>query len=605
MKRKVLMALGLTCLVSTTFAYDFRANGLYFDILSLSKKTCEVVPMGGEFYYAGDVTVPAKVTDPSDGTEYEVVAIGEKAFFYCPDLNTVTLPNTIVEIKYDAFGANALKSINIPNSVEIIGEDAFYGTQCTTFTIPGSVKTIGRQAFYLNHQLQSITFEEGVEELGLKAVGANGNLTEINLPASLVTIGDQAFCDNTKLTDFTIPKGVVNMGAGVLTGCTKLVNIFVDEGNPLFGSVDGVLFDASLETLMEYPVGRKNTSYVVPEGTVRINDKVFYNNDRLTSVTFPTSLRHIGSYCFYGNTSLRTIVFAEGLETIDDFAFDYGNNYSTVLTQLNLPKSLKKIGKMAFAHHQALPSIVIPDGVESIDDWAFFGEIAATEVYIGTGLNSLAKTVFQRCDKIRKVSVQCAVPPVCAPSSEYSSSCTQFQNEVYTQGTLHVPAGTKELYQAAPGWMEFANIVDDLDAPEIVEVESVVITAEEGVLDAVYEVGDTCTLSETVLPSNATYKLVVWTSDDDTVATVDNGVVTFLAPGQAIITVTSTSNLNASDSVTFTVKGEEDGVDVINIDSVNGSVRYYNLQGILVENPISGGLYIKKTGNKTEKVIVR
>ena len=68
--------------------------------------------------------------------------------------------------------------------------------------------------------------------------------------------------------------------------------------------------------------------------------------------------------------------------------------------------------------------------------------------------------------------------------------------------------------------------------------------------------GDTETLVATVLPENATYKDVVWSTDNSAVATVSNGIVTAVAEGTATIVVKTTdgSNLSASCSVTVTSK---------------------------------------------------
>ena len=52
-------------------------------------------------------------------------------------------------------------------------------------------------------------------------------------------------------------------------------------------------------------------------------------------------------------------------------------------------------------------------------------------------------------------------------------------------------------------------------------------------------VGGTETLTATVAPDNATDKTVTWTSSNPSVATVENGVVTAVAPGTAVITATT------------------------------------------------------------------
>ncbi len=66
-------------------------------------------------------------------------------------------------------------------------------------------------------------------------------------------------------------------------------------------------------------------------------------------------------------------------------------------------------------------------------------------------------------------------------------------------------------------------------------------------------VGDTETLTATVAPDNATNKAVTWTSSNPSVATVENGVVTALARGTAVITATAADGSGASASRTVTV----------------------------------------------------
>ena len=71
---------------------------------------------------------------------------------------------------------------------------------------------------------------------------------------------------------------------------------------------------------------------------------------------------------------------------------------------------------------------------------------------------------------------------------------------------------------------------------------------------------NTITLTATVAPDNATNQAVTWTSSDSTVATVDqNGVVTAVAPGTAVITAAAADGSGASASCTVTVSRYSSG----------------------------------------------
>ena len=74
-----------------------------------------------------------------------------------------------------------------------------------------------------------------------------------------------------------------------------------------------------------------------------------------------------------------------------------------------------------------------------------------------------------------------------------------------------------------------------VNAPQTVPVTGVTLDKAELTL----EKGSTGTLTATVAPQNATNNTVTWSSSNPEVATVDNGVVTAVSAGEAIITVTT------------------------------------------------------------------
>lgn len=95
-------------------------------------------------------------------------------------------------------------------------------------------------------------------------------------------------------------------------------------------------------------------------------------------------------------------------------------------------------------------------------------------------------------------------------------------------------------------------LVDNLQ-PEIA-VEGISLPATKTI-----KLGETLTLTPTFNPSNATNKIVTWTSSDETVATVDNaGKITPKKVGSTIITVTSQDgNKKATCTVTVTSSSNE------------------------------------------------
>ena len=79
----------------------------------------------------------------------QITAIGNDAFFYCPNLTSIVIPKGVKSIGDKAFaGCASLQSVTIPDTVTEIGEDAFNGCESiAVLNVPGSVKEIGFLAF--------------------------------------------------------------------------------------------------------------------------------------------------------------------------------------------------------------------------------------------------------------------------------------------------------------------------------------------------------------------------------------------------------------------------------------------------------------------------
>ena len=115
-----------------------------------------------------------------------VTSIGTCAFYKCPFLTSVMIPESVTSIGYYAFGdSKSLNSVAIPNRVTSIGKRAFYGcSSLASLSVPASVNTIGVEAFKYCTSLTSVYFQGNAPILGEQAFAENELATIYYLPGT-------------------------------------------------------------------------------------------------------------------------------------------------------------------------------------------------------------------------------------------------------------------------------------------------------------------------------------------------------------------------------------------------------------------------------------
>jgi hypothetical protein len=168
----------------------------------------------------------------------------------------------------------------------------------------------------------------------------------------------------------------------------------VDETNPSFRSVDGVLFNKDQSMLILYPAGRTAESYTIPDSVTSIGD--FSGCASLTSIVIPAGVTDIGYGAFENCASLTTITVDganPSFSSLDGVLF---NKNQTELIQY-------PTGKTA-------PSYTIPAGITSLDNWTFEGCTNLTSIVIPASVIDIDYMAFGNCASLATITVDGANP---------------------------------------------------------------------------------------------------------------------------------------------------------------------------------------------------
>ena len=198
-----------------------------------------------------------------------------------------------------------------------------YTGSATELTIPSkldgyTVTSIGNYAFSFCTLLTSITIPNNVTSIGVGAFRDCASLTSIAIPDSVTSIGGWAFINCALLTSMIIPNSVTSIGDEAFSGCSSLTSVDVAAGNPNYISENGVLFNKAKTELIQYPAGKLDTSYTIPNSVTSISEGAFEDCAALTSITIPDSVTSIDNYAF----------FDSGLTTICGYTGSYAETYA-------------------------------------------------------------------------------------------------------------------------------------------------------------------------------------------------------------------------------------------------------------------------------------
>jgi len=341
--------------------------------------------------------------------------------------------------------------------------------------------------------LTQVTLPQTAHAVGMHAFQGCTGLAQANFPPSVDSIMYSAYHLCSGLIEINIPSTIQYIEMDAFARCSG--NIIVSAGNPSYASQDGVLFNKTFTSLIQCPNSKSDytipssvnkvcmdafigctllESVDIPSTINEIGANAFTSCSGLTELEFPSSIHQIPNGCCMQCTSLQTVIIPPSIDTISDAAF----TMCTSLTHMNLPYSLYYIGGMAFWECTALASINLPPQLSGIMPQAFRKCISLQSVVIPPSMSTLTTGLFYQCAGLKKIVLPSTITSIqsvaffgCSSLEEFhannpvpvdlSAIVNVFQGVPVSTCILYVPVGSKALYEAAPKWQDFENIVED------------------------------------------------------------------------------------------------------------------------------------------------
>ena len=322
-------------------------------------------------YYSGEIVIPSSIT--VDDTQYTVTEISSLAF-YMREITSITMPSTLKKIGDQAFSMLiGLSTLTIPASVEEIGQ--------ASFTFLFNLKTIvveeGNTHFcceqnmlmsasktrllclidaYDNQNPLDIILPSTIKSIDHFALSYE-SVKSIALPEGLETIGQYAFAA-TGISSIAFPSTVRSIGESCLADTRNLNEITVNEANPYYTVVDGVLYDKDISNLIKVTVG--HTSLSIPK-TVKTIDSNAINQTNMRSLTIPNTVEYLKRYAIRNNEKLKTLVIGSSVKEIGFPSITGNPVLKSVFSRNPEPVELSE-GDMFVIGQDSIPTLFVPEG---------------------------------------------------------------------------------------------------------------------------------------------------------------------------------------------------------------------------------------------------
>ncbi len=384
-----------------------------------------------------------------------------------------------------------------------------------------------------------------VTEIESKAFSGSKVSGELKLPDSLIAIGEEAFSECSGLTgDLIIPNSVTSLGRLAFYHC--------------YGFNGELKISDRLEIIEDHTFcgcPGLTGDLRIPDSVSKIEYSAFGGCSGFTGILqIPNTVSSIGDSAFSGCSGLTgTLRIPDTLTEIEDYAFSGCSGFTG---DLRIPDSVIKIGYYAFSRCSGFDALVMGNSVTELgsgsfrDCSGFKGTLTIGEAVTEIGYNAFLGTCFNSIDlpaSLTSISSDAFdlraaenMTVICRAVNPPVLGSHAFIAEQVPSATLYAPMMSIDSYKYR--WSYWYETFKEIRAIEGVIPESVGLN--ETLTDL--RINQCIQLVATVHPDDSYDKSVTWSSSDAEVATVDeNGLVTAISVGLAVITATTVNGLKA------------------------------------------------------------
>ena len=290
------------------------------------------------------------------------------------------------------------------------------------------VVNINEDAFHNCDKVKTVVIDEGLSEISSKAFSYCTGLSDISLPKSLKVLRSFCFEHCTSLKSIFIPAGVTEIENDCFDGCCNLAEIVVDEANPIYMSVDGVLCNRKTGQRLYVPDANKAIDDLEPT----LQGEIIEEKDGVFSVD---GIRYdVLQDRDYSKDEVRYEKVLRVLPLID------GNYAGKVVipAQVKYKKRWRRVVQIkedAFSHCPDLVELSIPSGVRFLPGVSDSPRLCAIHVDEANEEYASMDGVVYNKDKTRIV----CYPEGHGDSFEIPSSVRSIDNEFnYCESLRHI-----------------------------------------------------------------------------------------------------------------------------------------------------------------------